>query len=143
MSLVRAAASALSAAAATGLLLASCSQGVTATPGSPGSSPSGKTALTIAVRLDQGQPTTTWRLTCEPPGGDHPDPAAACAALDQSGRTVLPPVAKDMACTEVFGGPQTAEISGTWRGQPVDSRLSRANGCEIARWDALKPLLEA
>jgi hypothetical protein len=27
-------------------------------------------------------------------------------------------------------------------GGGVDASFSRANGCEIARWDALKPVLE-
>jgi hypothetical protein len=55
----------------------------------------------------------------------------------------LPPVGKDRACAEIYGGPQTAHINGTWQGQPVDSRLSRVNACEMARWDALAGLVPA
>ena len=84
---------------------------------------------------------TTWRLTCDPPGGDHPDPAAACAALDKSGERALPPVAKDRACTQVYQGPQTATITGRWKGRTVSSRFSLVNGCEIARWKSLVGLL--
>jgi hypothetical protein len=43
----------------------------------------------------------------------------------------------------VYGGPQTARITGTWEGGPVDATLSRTNGCEIARWKALRGLLPA
>ena len=44
-------------------------------------------------------------------------------------------------CTQQYGGPETATITGTWQGEPVNSTLSRKNGCEIARWDALKDVL--
>jgi hypothetical protein len=98
------------------------------------------TDLTIVVDDGTGK-TTTWKLSCDPPGGTHPTPAAACAVLAAKGRTALPPVPKDMMCTQIFGGPQTAKITGTWLGKPVDSSLSRANGCEISRWKALEGLL--
>jgi hypothetical protein len=61
--------------------------------------------------------------------------------LEQRGATALPAVPKDQMCTQVFGGPETATITGTWRGKPVMSRLSRINGCEISRWNALNGLL--
>jgi hypothetical protein len=61
--------------------------------------------------------------------------------LADKGAKALPPVRQDMQCTQVYGGPETAHITGTWRGQAVDSRLSRQNGCEIARWNALAGFL--
>ena len=113
-----------------------------ATPSSPGpSSPaSSGTDLTIVV-ADAGGTQTTWRLTCDPPGGTHPDPAAACRALAEHGAQALAPVPKDRVCAQVYGGPETASITGTWRGAPVTSRLSRTNSCESARWQALEGLL--
>ncbi|GAA1428093.1 hypothetical protein GCM10009616_06920 [Microlunatus lacustris] len=105
---------------------------------SPSSSPGAETALTIVV--EDGS-TTTWRLTCSPAGGDHPDPAAACAALEQNADQALPPVDKDAMCTQVYGGDQTATITGTWRGGPVDGRFSLTDGCEIGRWRSLAGLL--
>lgn len=51
------------------------------------------------------------------------------------------PVPDDVACTQIFGGPQTARVTGTLRGTPVDARFSRTDGCEIARWDAVAALL--
>ena len=96
--------------------------------------------LVISVKDGSGR-TTTWRLTCDPPGGTHPDPEAACQALEKAGATALRPVPKGLSCTQVYGGPETAVITGTWRGQAVSSRLSRINGCEISRWNALEGLL--
>jgi hypothetical protein len=54
---------------------------------------------------------------------------------------VFEPVPEDTACTEIFGGPQRAEITGTLGGKRVDATFTRANGCEIERWDALGAVL--
>lgn len=100
----------------------------------------GPTDLTIVVDDGTGA-RTTWTLTCDPAGGSHPDPAAACTVLTSKGRQALPPKRKDVACTAVYGGPQTATVRGTWQGRQVFSTFSRTDGCEINRWDLLKGLL--
>jgi hypothetical protein len=79
----------------------------------------------------------TATLTCEPNGGTHPDPAKACAALDAHPEA-LHPVPGDVACTEIYGGDQVALVEG----DGMRAVLNRTNGCEIARWDALAPLVE-
>jgi hypothetical protein len=84
----------------------------------------------------------TATLTCGPEGGTHPDPAKACAALDAHPEA-LHPVPMDTACTEIYGGDQVAEVQGSGpAGANVRAILNRSNGCEIARWDALAPVLE-
>ena len=100
------------------------------------------TELTI-VSNDGAGKTQTWTLTCDPVGGTHPDAAAACAALTAKGTTAMPAVAKNVMCTQQYGGPQTAKITGTWMGEAVNAAFSRENGCEISRWAALKGLLPA
>ena len=100
----------------------------------------GPTDLTIVHDDGAGQ-RTTWTLTCDPAGGTHPDPEAACAALVGNGDRALPPKRKDVVCSQVYGGPQTATIQGTWQGRTVRSSFSRTDGCEISRWDQLKGLL--
>jgi hypothetical protein len=100
----------------------------------------GDTDLTIVV--DNGSGTTsTWQLSCNPPDGTHPDPKAACRALQANGAAALPPVPKDKACTQIYGGPETATITGTWQGQDVISRFARNDGCQISRWKLLEGLL--
>ncbi|WP_456566091.1 SSI family serine proteinase inhibitor [Blastococcus sp. SYSU D00695] len=97
--------------------------------------------LTVAVDRGAGGPVEEYTLTC---GGDAagtlPDPRAACEHL--AGRdapfAALPP---DVACTEQYGGPQTARVTGRWAGEAVDLALSRTDGCRIAQWDSLGPLL--
>ena len=102
-------------------------------------SPAAADELTVTVQDASGKVSTT-RLTCSPPGGTHPDPAAACAALAKNA-AALRPVPKDRVCTQIYGGSATATITGTWDAQPVFSRLSLINGCEISRWKALEGLL--
>ncbi len=102
----------------------------------------GSVGADLVLVVDDGAgATTTWTLSCDPAGGTHPTPAAACRVLRDHGATALPPVRKDVACTQVYGGPQRATITGTWQGKPVRSSFSRVNGCEISRWDLLRGLL--
>jgi hypothetical protein len=98
------------------------------------------TELTIVIDDGAGK-KTTWTLTCDPAGGTHPDPNAACRALDANAAKALPPVRRDVACTQIYGGAQKATVTGTWQGQQVHSSFSRINGCEISRWDLLRGLL--
>ena len=83
-----------------------------------------------------GQPRIAT-LTCDPDGGSHPNYAQACDALLQH-EDVLEPVAGNVACTQIYGGDQVATLSGGG----VTASFSRENGCEIARWDKLAPILE-
>ena len=126
-------------------LIAGCgSSDETVTPQAPASESGGTVTTDLTIVSDDGAgKTETWKLTCDPAGGTHPDPQAACAALAARGATALPPVPEDMMCTQQYGGPQTAKITGTWKGQAVDATFSRTNGCEISRWNALKGLLPA
>ena len=103
-------------------------------------SASGATDLTIVVRDGTGK-TSTWRLTCDPPGGNHPDPEAACRVLEANGAAALPPVPEDKVCTQIYGGPETATITGTWQGRQVLSQFARNDGCQISRWKLLEGLL--
>jgi hypothetical protein len=129
----RALGSVLLLAAATG-----CSGG--AATGTP--TPTGQDELVIMASTGEAA-AVTWQLTCSPPQGSHPDPATACRVLTEHGDQALPAVSGDTACTQIYGGPETATITGTWRGRPVNSSFSRVNGCEIARWTALTGLLPA
>ncbi|HEY5822405.1 MAG TPA: SSI family serine proteinase inhibitor [Propionibacteriaceae bacterium] len=116
------------------------SPGATVTPSDSPSQAAADTELTI-VSVDGSGASTTWLLSCDPAGGDHPDAAAACAALDKFGAQALPPVPKDQMCTQIYGGSETATVTGRWRGANVMSTFSRNNGCEIARWKMLTGLL--
>lgn len=95
------------------------------------------TSLKIVVTLDKGAQPTTYELGCDPAAGDHPQPAEACDVLGKAGVKVFDPVPADQMCTELYGGPQTATVTGTYDGKKVNATFSRTNGCEIDRWDQL------
>jgi hypothetical protein len=103
-------------------------------------SPTADTDLTIVIN-NGSDSMKTWRLTCNPPGGTHPDPEAACRVLEANGAAALPSVPKDKACTQIYGGPETASITGTWQGNQVTSTFARNDGCQISRWKLLEGLL--
>ena len=63
-----------------------------------------------------------------------------CAALGDMKADVFQPVPGDTACTQQYGGPETAKVTGTFKGKPVDAEFSRVNGCEIARWEKMSPV---
>lgn len=69
------------------------------------------------------------------------DPAAACEVLAKSGEAVffaLPD--PNRMCTQQYGGPQKARVTGTLDGKPVDKEFSLTDGCRIAEWQAMQPL---
>lgn len=111
-----------------------------ATTADPAAAPTG-TSLTVTLDETGSGAVRTMTLTCDPAGGDHPDPAAACAAVAAAGPAAFEPPPDDLMCTQLFGGPQVAVVEGTVAGVPVSARFSRTDGCEIGRWDALAPLL--
>ena len=96
--------------------------------------------LVVTVTDGPGAEPRRWTLTWDPPGGTHPDPAGACHVLDTV-RTPFAPVPAGMRCLQVYGGPETATITGTWRGAEVDASYRRTDGCEIARWSKLGAVL--
>jgi hypothetical protein len=102
-----------------------------------GGSSSDETSLTITLVSDEGVDPQTYQLKCDPPGGDHPQAAEACKALDAAGAKVFDPVPKDQPCTMIYGGPQTATVTGTYKGKKVDAAFKRTDGCEIDRWESL------
>ncbi|MFE4371082.1 SSI family serine proteinase inhibitor [Streptomyces sp. NPDC056835] len=86
----------------------------------------------------------TYRLKCRPAGGTHQQARAACdrlAQLASERKDPFAPVAKGAQCTMLYGGDATARVTGTWQGRAIDATFNRKNGCEIARWQTLEPVL--
>ncbi len=121
------------------LVLAGCGGGSEDT-GSDRPTPA--TELTVVLDAEGDGQTSQATLTCDPAGGDVADPAAACDQLATVGTAGFEPTAADGICTQQFGGPQTATVTGTVDGDPVDATFSRTDGCEISRWDALDAVLQ-
>jgi hypothetical protein len=128
--------------AAAVLVLAGCADGPAGTTPSVGEPTDDY--LQITVGSTESTDVETWTLVCGDGADDdsHPDPAAACAHLEglDDPFAELP---DDVMCTEQYGGPQTAHVFGRWRGDEVDLELARNDGCRIAQWDGLVPVVPA
>jgi hypothetical protein len=101
------------------------------------------TALTIVV-WPQGLdgPRERRTLSCGPTGGTLPARVAACRRLNALANPFRP-IPKDAVCTAIYGGPQVARIVGKHKGRRIWVQVQRRNGCEIDRWERLRPLLPA
>ncbi|GIU93773.1 MAG: hypothetical protein KatS3mg012_0230 [Gaiellaceae bacterium] len=110
-----------------------------------GGSASASTTTSLRITFwENGRGTSTpivWTLRCDPARGTLPRPARACARLAAGGPKLFAPVPPDMACTEIYGGPQVARVVGTVKGTRIWTTFTRANGCEIDRWQRLSPWL--
>jgi hypothetical protein len=114
----------------------------------PGEQP---TATALDVTIDNGETQTIFRVVCD----DAPrfegdagkrDAKAACdavAAAKDRLLTLSDPDREPEMCTEIYGGPDKAIITGTVDGAAVEAEVARHNGCGISDWDRLEPLLGA
>jgi hypothetical protein len=98
-----------------------------------------RVSLSIEVYPGAG-PDRVWTLACAPPAGTLPGRARACTRLARLAKPFAP-TPKNVACTEIYGGPQTAKVRGFFRGRRVAATFNRTNGCEIDRWNRVAFLL--
>ena len=84
----------------------------------------------------------TYTLTCAPVGGTLPHRLAACSRLARL-KSPFAGLPKNIACTQIYGGPQQALVTGRFRGALVRARFNRRNGCQIERWNRMAFLLPA
>ncbi|WP_255769958.1 SSI family serine proteinase inhibitor [Pseudarthrobacter sulfonivorans] len=108
----------------------------------------GNAELAIMVKPSATEPAVNYTLVCRDgvPTAEskHPKADAACAALKNNAALLTPaPKPKDRACTEQYGGPQTATVTGIVDDTPVDTSFALTNGCEISAWKAAEDVLGA
>ncbi|SNR78504.1 SSI family serine proteinase inhibitor [Blastococcus mobilis] len=97
--------------------------------------------LQVVVDRGDGSAPEQWTLTCAGnASGTHPEAEAACAHLAGLADPFAP-LPDDVVCTQQYGGPETAHVTGRWNGEPVDLRLARTDGCLITQWDSLVPFV--
>ena len=109
--------------------------------GSAKTSPGTSLAVTFWADGSKTAVRDTWTLRCNPARGTLPRPAVACRRLSASGVRPFAPLSEDVACTEIYGGPQMARVVGTIAGRRVWATFTRHNGCHISRWDRVSPWL--
>jgi hypothetical protein len=104
-----------------------------------GSGATSATDLRIAVwpSGQDGERAVTWRLRCGPVGGTLPRAAAACRRLAAL-QLPFARVPDYVNCTQIYGGPQVARVTGTFERRRVWARFKRTDGCEIARWNRVR-----
>ena len=103
--------------------------------------PQGQTELVVRVDIDGEsgpQQPREAEVNCNGAGG-----SPACAAAADLKAADFEATPGDVACTQQYGGPETAQVTGTLRGEAIDATFSRTDGCEITRWDQVSGLLEA
>lgn len=123
------------------VVLAAAGCGDDAGTGEPAEAPETSIEVTLWPSGREKGPEHSALLECKPSGGSHERADEACTALAEQ-EDALAPVPGNVACTQIFGGPEEARVAGVVRGRAIDARFSRNNGCEIDRWDRLAPLLE-
>jgi hypothetical protein len=123
------------------LILAAAALAACGEDGTPATSGDDENLASLVVRVDDDGdgPNAARELELE---CDAPTDSSACGAAAGTSAADLAPTEEGKACTQLFGGPQTASIKGTLRGEEVDATFSRRDGCEIARWERVAPLLE-
>jgi hypothetical protein len=94
-----------------------------------------------AAGADRQAPPTRLKLTvgghrsvtlrCDPPGGTHPDPQAACHAIAAAGGDLaMLRRNPEVACITVYD-PVTVRARGTWRGNRVAYDATYSNRCAL------------
>lgn len=103
--------------------------------------PSQQTSVVMRVQGGETEPQS-FEVTCKDgkAEGTHPNLEGACDVLLNADFALFT-VDVDKACPEIYGGDNLAIVVGHVKGKGVSTEFSRINGCEIARWDAMVPLL--
>jgi Subtilisin inhibitor-like len=116
------------------LTAAICAAAATAcgTAAAPASSPGpAKVSLDIKVTGGSGG-THHWTLQCDPAGGTHPNPAAACSVLLKA-KDPFAPLPRGIMCPMILADAPVAKVTGTYFGQHINTTFSQG-GCQEARW---------
>lgn len=106
----------------------------------------GNAELAIVVTPSDTESAINYTLVCQDgvPASEskHPTAEAACTALKNQPSILNPPGrSTDRACTQQYGGPQRAMVTGIVDGTPVEANFARTDGCEIAAWNAAGDVL--
>jgi hypothetical protein len=109
----------------------------------PAAAHAGAIDLRIAYRASDAATPRTLTLRCDPARGTVAHPDAACRRLRTIGHDAFAPTPRGMLCAQLYGGPMTAVVTGSFYGRSVWTRLTRTDGCAIARWNRVGFLFPA
>ena len=74
----------------------------------------------------------TYTVKCAPARGTLPRAVTACSRLDKL-ENPFKPVARNAVCTDQYGGPDEALVTGTYEGRRVWAMFTLNSGCQITR----------
>jgi hypothetical protein len=106
----------------------------------------GNAELAIMVKPSETGTPANFTLVCVDgaPAAEsqHPNAAAGCTALKNDAALLSPgPRPTDQPCTQQYGGPQQATVTGVVDGHAVEVTFNLRDGCGIAAWNAAKDVL--
>lgn len=127
------------------------STAIDATTTTTGENPvSGEISLTVQI-VWEGTALRDATLTCSEGRAEGTgylaDPSAAQAACDLLGGNapaasrLVNGRAPGLMCTQQYGGPEVARVTGTIGDRRINVKIDRTDGCGIAEWRLLTPLL--
>jgi Subtilisin inhibitor-like len=96
--------------------------------------PAAKISLHVTV-TSRGSKPQRWTLRCDPPGGTHPNPAAACRVLlgKSVKNSLFLPLKRGVMCPMILASTKRATITGSWFGKRLHTILYDG-GCDLGRW---------
>jgi len=97
------------------------------------------TKVEISYKADESAEPVVWTIDC---ANEDPEQNYACEFLANTDLGVFGSAAAPGPCTEIYGGPETAQVSGEVRGDNVNITYSRTDGCRIMRFNQVVILFE-
>lgn len=127
------------------LFVAACGEDSSTLSGSGGGG--GQTVnLTLTVSDGEGKNAKATlkcdESTAEGTGFFESGADEACRNARDLEKLLTTPPPQDRVCTQIYGGPQTARITGSFGAKDVAREISRSNGCDIAEWKQAQALLD-
>jgi hypothetical protein len=104
----------------------------------PSAAPAAKVSLTFTMTGMPGQPVQRWTLRCDPPGGTHQDPAAACAALLRM-KDPFAARPRRMICPMILASGRQIVVTGNWFGTKVHRHILDG-GCDLALFGSVSKI---
>lgn len=108
--------------------------GLTASPAAADSGPHVHLGLTVTSTHPDGSldETRNGSLTCNPTGGGHRNPSAACAELIAAGGDLRAADHEMTGACPLYVAPVTVRAIGSYDGSPVDYMYTYSNPCFFA-----------
>jgi hypothetical protein len=116
----------------------SASGGPSASSTPSAAAPAAKVSLTFTMTGMPGQPVQRWTLRCDPPGGTHQDPAAACAALLRM-KDPFAARPRRMICPMILASGRQIVVTGNWFGTKVHRHILDG-GCDLALFGSVSKI---